>query len=394
MKLSSREKIYVTLLLVASLSFLAYVYVIEPQAIEILGLYETKNEVVATLALLEDAEAHDAALDAAITKEYEAITELAKANYSTTPQEAFILLLTDIFTAPELKVYGMDFPTPEVVELGGLTALNTDIMISFNSDYTVLRNILETVWQFPRKLRVNSLSLFANEEEETIEGTVTIGLSNILLDPSMVDSLYAWYVDELFNKDNPFVPYSNTNATMRYIYVGEGSNLFNLGRFDAFTDILGHWLEKEINAFLKNGYVYMNPYKTFTPEQPIKRGDFVVLLDNVYKWVSTGETVDVTAFTDYENLGNLESSYAKAIQKGFLSGFVEGYDDNTLRPSDPITYEEVELIMQRIKGDNAFSWSTVSSDITEKMGVTSPTWTDPKATMTKAEAVYLLYYFK
>lgn len=394
MKVSSREKIYLTFLLVALLSFLTFVYVIEPQTKSIINLFVTRNEVKGKIEVLDNAKAQDAELDKAITKEYETMTELAKAYYSTTPQEEFILLLTDIFNATDLKVEGMSFPDPVVVQLGGLSCLNTNIEISFKGDYKVLRNVLETVWQFPKKMQVKGLNMNSSEEENLLEGSVTIGLNNILLDPTMVNGLYTWYVDELFDKENPFVPYTSANATIRYIYVGEGSNLFNLGRFDAFIDISGHWLEKEIDEFLKNGYVYMNPYKTFGPDQPIKRGDFVVLLDNVYQWVNTGTDVDITKFSDYETLGDLESSYSKAIQKGFLGGFVEGYDDNTLRPSDPITYEEVELVMQRIKSDENFSWEMVAKDITKNKGVTSANWTNPKAAMTKAEVVYLLTYFK
>lgn len=351
-----------------------------------------RNEASSKVNALDNAPKNEEKIDQDIQDEYAEIAELSKQYFNTTPQEEVILLFNDLFTVPKLKVNMMTFNEPEVVPIGNVDFLKTSIQVDYTGDYQMLMNVIDTAWQFPKKMQVKSLSMTMSETE--LSGSVTIELVNIMMDSGVVDNLYTWYVDELFNKENPFTPYTRTNSTIRYIYTGEGANLFNFDRYEEFTDLKGYWLEKEINDFLKSGYIYMNTYKTFGPDEPMTRGDFVVLLDNVYQWTSVDSAVDLTKFTDYSSLGSLESSYAKAIQKGFLSGFLEGYSDNTLRPADPITYKEMELIMRRIKNDETFSWVQVGADITLKKGITSANWTNPDASMTKAEAVYLLTYFK
>ncbi len=392
MKVSSREKIFLALLLIIGLSYLAYTYLISPQLIEVDALTLQRNEAVVNVNSLNNAPEQVKQLDLDIQTQYDDISLLAKQYFNTTPQEEVILLFNDLFTVPEITADVINFNDPEVFTVGNLDFLKTSIQVYFTGDYQVLMNILDTVWLFPKKMQVTNLTMSMGETE--LDGSVTIELVNVMMDSGMVDNLYTWYVDELFDKENPFIPYTNSNGTIRYIYTGEGANLFNFSRYEEFTDLSDHWLETEINTFLKNGYIYMNPYFTFGPDQPMTRGDFVVLLDNVYQWTSDDSEVDLTEFEDYSSLGSLESSYAKAIQKGFLSGFLEGYDDNTLRPANPITYNEVELLMRRIKSDDSFTWATVGEGITQKSGITSENWSNPEATMTKAEAVYLLTYFK
>ena len=228
-----------------------------------------------------------------------------------------------------------------------------------------------------------------------VSGSLSLDLTYLLVDRGVMDNLYEWYIDEVYAKEHPLVPYQKTNSTIRYIYTGKGANLFNFDRFEEFSDISGNFAEEEIRDFLEKGYLYGNIYGTFTPDQPITRGDFVVLLDSVYVWEGESEsTVEVTNYRDFEDLGSLEDNYAKAIQRGLSRGYIEGYDDNSLRPLASITYGEVELIMKRLLEDEGFTWSQVATSIQENKGVTSTRWSNSNEKMTKAEAVYLLTYFQ
>lgn len=414
MRLSNREKLLVVFLLIAGIGFVTFTYVINPQWKVINELRVQQAELETQLERIRNSEQTESDLDAQIELQYLNISESAKQYYNTTPQEELILLFNDLFDVSSVRAESMSFPAPEVVPVGTINFMKTNVDVSFTGTYDSMMKLLDTVWAFPKEMQVKNITMVQSDgmamiadtdteaEEEVaastespgITGTVTFELYNMMMDTGMVDNLYTWYTDEIFNKSTPFTPYTKATGAARYIYTGDGANLFNFDRFEEFTDINGHWLEAEINEFLKSGFIFMNPYNTFEPNKPVTRGDFIVLLDNVYQWQPSGEEVDLTLFTDYAALGDMQSSYAKAIQKGFLSGFLEGYDDKTLKPADPINYEEVELIMRRIKRDDGFVWSDVSADIADKKGVFSETWSDQKATMTKAEAVYLLTYFK
>lgn len=237
-------------------------------------------------------------------------------------------------------------------------------------------------------------NLSVSGTQDTINGSATMNLYTFAAESSVVDGLYKWYIDELFNKKNPFIPYRVNNTLIRYLYMKEDSELFNYDRYSEFIDINGHWMQSEIEMFLESGYLYLNPYLEFRPNEPMTRGEFVVLLDSVYSWPILEEEVDLTGFRDYETLGSLESSFAKAIYKGYLSGIIEGYQDNTLRPLDPISYREVELVMNRIKGTTDFEWNTVAQEITRMKGVQRAEWADKNNSITRAEAIFLLHYMK
>ncbi|NDL66247.1 S-layer homology domain-containing protein [Anaerotalea alkaliphila] len=393
MRITSREKLMLSILVVAVLGWLSFTYVIDPQMARLSEMRAEMDVLEEKELQLEEAPAREKELDGKLEEKFNQVAVFAREHFNTTPQEEQIILFNDLFALTPVEVQSMRFSEPEEVLIDEVNFLKTNLDIAYTGNYPVMMNVLNNIWTFPKTLKMASLDMRLGEEG-VIGGNVSFELLHLVADSGMVDNLYAWYVDPAYDKQNPFIPFTRTNATVRYIYTGEGGGIFNTGRFMEFTDIGGHWMEEEIKEFLKNGYVYMNPYNTFLPDGQITRGDFVVLLDNVYQWKDTNVDVDLTEFTDYESLGNLETSYAMAIHKGFLGGFVEGYTDKTLRPMDPITYEEVENIMRRIKDDEGFSWTTVAGDIRSKKNVTSERWSDPYAFMSKAEAVYLLTYFK
>lgn len=456
MKISTREKWLLAVLVIAGLTYLIATYIWAPNHDIKVTLEQERDTLTAKINELHNAEEVESNLDQQIQDTYDKIGAVAKNYFTTTQQEELILLVNDLFDVEDLRIETVSFPagTPEVIN--NAEFLNTDIEISFSGNYTSLMNILDSVWAFPKAMHVKNLNLnmidtadgtvdatgvtyqdvttvdntgltvqtdttttetttttdttvtgentttvnneasnTSNEPVVNVNGTMTLELAFFTMDSGTVDALYTWYIDEQYTKSNPFIAYEKANATIRYIFTGEGANLFNFDRFKKFNDIQGHWMEDEIQAFLEAGYIFTNNYATFGPDQPITRGEFVVLLDSVYQWTGESDmTIDITKFKDYDSFSNLDSTYAKAIQKGIQRGYIEGYDNNTIGLSSPITYGEVELIMRRISQNNDFQWSDVASDISNKKSITSTRWSDMNATMTKAEAVYVLTYFK
>lgn len=452
MRITNREKWLLVLLLIAGLSYLSFTYVITPNLAIHESLLLENDQLKAKMLQLENAAKVEADLDSKIQASYAEIGTIANGYFTTTKQEELILLINDLFNVDDLNVEGMSFPTPTPEVINNAEFLITDIDINFSGNYSTLMNVLTSIWAFPKSMHIKQINLSISDTADAtsstqpiitpenvttdtapstvdttavdgtvtnatetinpitetspatqtvsdplinVTGNITLELTYFTMNSGTVDELYTWYIDDQFQKSGPFTPYQKANATIRYIFTGEGANLFNFDRFKKFDDIQGHWMESEIQAFLEAGYIYTNNYSTFGPDQPISRGEFVVLLDSVYQW--TGDdaiTVDISKYSDYESFSNIDSAYAKAIQKGIQRGYIQGYENNTIAIASPITYGEVELIIQRISNNPSFTWSEVASDITMKKNITSPRWEDKNATMTKAEAVYLLTYFK
>jgi len=393
MRISNREKILLTLVLTFITIWMVFVYALEPQMASLRDLKQelriSEQELEGLEKLVQDEDKVDQAVEAA----YVTMKDKAGTYFNTTPQEEIILLLNDFLLMPFITEHVISFDIPVWEEIDGIAFKKDVVHISYTGQYASLLNMLKSMWSFPKHINMTTASIVKAEVEE-IEGDIQLEFYTFATDLEIQDDLYKWYVDDLFYKENPFSPSVQSDGIVRYLYMDENSNVFNFSRYFDFTDIAGHYMETEIQAFLEAGHLYLNPYLTFEPDQPMTRGEFIVLLDKVYDWPVVDSDLDLTTFDDYEELGSLENAFAKAIHRGYLSGFIVGYEDNTLRPKDPMTYGEVEFVMNKIKQESNFTWTTIGQSLEATKSVPAKDWSDPFGVLTKAEAVYLLYYYR
>jgi len=108
-----------------------------------------------------------------------------------------------------------------------------------------------------------------------------------------------------------------------------------------FTDIAAHWAESAIKQAVARRIVNGYSDKTFRPENPVTRAEFIVMLANALKL--EGEGVDLT-FTDRERIG---SWAVKAVAQVVQLGVVNGYSDGSLRPNETITRVEMAAMIAR-----------------------------------------------
>jgi len=107
-----------------------------------------------------------------------------------------------------------------------------------------------------------------------------------------------------------------------------------------FSDIAGHWAEKDINAAVSSGYVQGYSDGTFKPDANITRAEFVAMVNNA---LGTSE-VSSTLFTDVTK----SNWYYSDVQKAVFACYVNGYEDNTFRPNNLISRAEAAAIISRI----------------------------------------------
>jgi len=122
-----------------------------------------------------------------------------------------------------------------------------------------------------------------------------------------------------------------------------------------FTDIIGHWAEKDINDMATKGIVSGVTATTFEPDRSITRAEFAALMARALK-LSAGNTESV--FADVAN----DAWYAKEVSAAAAAGLIVGYDGN-FRPNDTITREEMAVVIMKAY---AFLGKTASSGQIDK----------------------------
>ena len=171
-------------------------------------------------------------------------------------------------------------------------------------------------------------------------------------------------------------------------YLGGTYAVFIDETYKTMDDIGGHWAARSIETFLRRNHISGYPDRTFRPDQSITRAEFVKILDNVYGWsMYSSYTHTSINFGDSSIFGVFADSISKAVSLGY----VKGYTDNTFRPHIPITYQEVEWLMQRITGRQDFKWYTVAEKIFKDYYIRSKSYNSKENYITRAEVVYLLH---
>lgn len=108
-----------------------------------------------------------------------------------------------------------------------------------------------------------------------------------------------------------------------------------------FIDIQGHWAEADINAMYQKGLVSgVTPF-LFEPQRSITRAEFAaIMLRAIGEQPGshmTGRFFDVPA----------DSWYFSAVNKAAEVGIISGYSSTSFGPGDPITREQIAVIISR-----------------------------------------------
>ncbi|MEC0238309.1 S-layer homology domain-containing protein [Paenibacillus dokdonensis] len=108
-----------------------------------------------------------------------------------------------------------------------------------------------------------------------------------------------------------------------------------------FTDVKGHWAEKNINTFVKLKFIEGNGDGKFNPNGNITRAEFAAIISRVFD-ISGAAGHSVT-------LSDVGNHWAKdAIEKLTSAGILNGYGDGAFKPNQTISREEIVIILSRI----------------------------------------------
>jgi hypothetical protein len=118
------------------------------------------------------------------------------------------------------------------------------------------------------------------------------------------------------------------------------------------NDIAGHWAENAIRDLVGSGAINGYPDGSFRPDQPISRAEFATVLVKSLR-LPVNNSKDFADTSDH---------WAReAISTAYAAGIISGYDDRSFGPDDPITREQIAVMinkafnLSKALGDSSFA---------------------------------------
>ena len=154
-----------------------------------------------------------------------------------------------------------------------------------------------------------------------------------------------------------------------------------------FRDTRGHWAGDEIDAYVRRGAISGYGDMLFKPDNNITRAEFLTLLSRTFNWNLYSYQGNTTTFKDADTFGY----YGDVINYATQYNYIHGYIDGTFKPGNPISYAEVEAIMNRVLFYNNFRWSDIANKMLYEKKERSGSFKNMNNKITRAEVAYMLY---
>ncbi|WP_127580270.1 S-layer homology domain-containing protein [Paenibacillus koleovorans] len=111
-----------------------------------------------------------------------------------------------------------------------------------------------------------------------------------------------------------------------------------------FTDVASHWAKKEVEQLASKLIVQGVSNTSFSPDGSVTRAEFTAL---IVRALGLDEAKGSSAFSDVTS----GAWYANTVATAYNAKLVSGYEDGTFRPNQPITRQELAVLM-----DNAMAY--------------------------------------
>ena len=123
------------------------------------------------------------------------------------------------------------------------------------------------------------------------------------------------------------------------LFVGVFALMLVSGSVNAYTDIDGHWAQKEITNLSLNGIVSGYDDNSFKPDKNMTRAELTTVINRLL-----GNSIENTKYVPDINA---KDWFYSEIRKGIESGVIKGDANGYVRPNDLVTREEAIVMIQR-----------------------------------------------
>ncbi|MGD9567971.1 MAG: S-layer homology domain-containing protein [Sedimentibacter sp.] len=106
------------------------------------------------------------------------------------------------------------------------------------------------------------------------------------------------------------------------------------------SDYTEHWAKETIQEWFDNGRIKGYEDGSFKPDNSITRAEFMTMVNSAYDFEELAEI----NFSDAVQ----EEWYYAEVQKAVGAGYIVGDNDDTVRPQDEITRQEVAVVISRL----------------------------------------------
>ncbi|WEK53374.1 MAG: S-layer homology domain-containing protein [Candidatus Cohnella colombiensis] len=128
----------------------------------------------------------------------------------------------------------------------------------------------------------------------------------------------------------------------------------------SFNDVSNtHWANQQIQEWSAKGLIKGYEDGSFKPNGTITRAEFMTLVNGGFGF----ETEQAISFSEVKS----GAWYESAVKKAIAAGYVSGYSDGTIRPTNQISRQEVAVILSKLLklSGNADAAAVFSDDIPE-----------------------------
>ncbi len=146
------------------------------------------------------------------------------------------------------------------------------------------------------------------------------------------------------------------------------------------------WAYEELYTYLRREYLLFDYNNYYDPTKEITRKEFAYL---IYKNSYDGDyfSYESKTYEDKETFG----SYELAINYCYNKGYLYGVSETEFDPNGTLTFEQAEIIMQRVLKNN-FTYETISDSMLNNKYKKSNYTAGKDQKITREEAVYMFYH--
>jgi beta-N-acetylglucosaminidase len=128
----------------------------------------------------------------------------------------------------------------------------------------------------------------------------------------------------------------------------------------AADDLTGTYYENDMRALISKGLLSGYPDGTYRPDQDVTRAEFAAFVVRALDYYNTSTSTQTPTSPVTINFTDVPqgSQWYNTIQKAVSIGFVSGYADNTFRPSNKISRQEMASMI-----DRALAKENIQSDL-------------------------------
>ncbi|GIQ69040.1 hypothetical protein DUZ99_07640 [Xylanibacillus composti] len=186
-----------------------------------------------------------------------------------------------------------------------------------------------------------AFTIHVDDQELSSFGDIYAERTITLRSPANPDTSTVVWVDA--DHQLRFVPstFMAAGGTAKATFFAPHNSLYTVVQSSqSFADIEGHWAQPDIELLAHKLILSGTDRYAFAPNQQVTRAEWAAM---VVRSLGLAERTPAASYTDVQP----EAWYAGALEAAREAGLIYGYEDNSFRPHEPVTREQMAAMLSR-----------------------------------------------